>query len=127
VYRCRGKHNHLYRCHRCRNPGSPFQPGDVFTAKFSYSPITKLVNRATITVEDRQFRCWADGTRIAYDNDPCHGSVFYQVVESPYVEIDLQAATPTCVVPPLEEFNQNNFIYSFNSFGHMTRVPSIIR
>jgi len=108
-------------------PGSPFAPGDVFIARFAFSEATKLVTKATITIEDRQFRYWGDGTRIAYDNNPCHESVFYQVVESPYVEIDLQAATPNCVVPPLEGFNLNNFIYSFNSFGHMTRVPRIIR
>jgi len=103
-------------------PDSPFHAGDVFIAKFAYSPITNLVTRAIITAEDRQFKYAMDSTRIAVDSNPCHGSVFWQVVESPYVDITLQAATPDCLIPPLELFNLNDFIF-MNSFGHLTRIP----
>lgn len=109
------------------NPGSPFEPGDIFIARFQYDQVTKTVNRATITVEERQFKYLADGTRVSYGTDPCDGSVYYQVVNSSYVSITMQAATPDCNIPDLSMFNLNNFVYIFNSFGHMTQIPHIVK
>jgi hypothetical protein len=103
------------------NPGSQLQRGDAFVAKFTYNPITHFVNQATIMVGEQVFLFPADGgTRVSYDIDACSGSVFYQIVDSPYVEITLQAATPDCVVPSLEQFNLNDFTFMFNTFGHLT-------
>jgi hypothetical protein len=89
------------------NPGSQFQPGDAFVAKFTYYPHEPhFVNHARITVGERVFRFYADGgTRMSYDVDACSGSVLYQIVDCQYVSITLQAATPDCIVPPLEQFN----------------------
>jgi hypothetical protein len=104
------------------NPDSQFQPGDAFVAKFTYYPHEPhFVNHATIIVGEQVFRFYADGgTRVSDDIDACSGSVFYQIVDSPYVEITLQAATPDCVVPPREQFNLNDFTFMFNTFGHLT-------
>ena len=103
------------------NPGSQFQRGDAFVAKFTYNPITHFVNQATIIVGEQVFLFHADGgTRVSYDINACSGSVFYQINDSQYVSITLQAATPDCVVPPLEQFNLNEFTFMFNTFGHLT-------
>ena len=103
------------------NPGSQFQRGDAFVAKFTYNPITHFVNQATIIVGEQVFLFHADGgTRVYYDINACSGSVFYQINDSQYVSITLQAATPDCVVPPLEQFNLNEFTFMFNTLGHVT-------
>ena len=106
------------------NPGSQFEPGDAFVARFSYYPHQPhFVNHATIIVGEQMFRFYADGaTRVSYDTDACSGSVFYQIVDSLYVSITLQCATPDCVVPPLEQFNLNDFTFMFNTFGHLTEA-----
>jgi hypothetical protein len=106
------------------SPDSPFRVGDVFIARFQFDAVTRVVNRTTITVEATRFNYFADGTRIAYDNDPCSGSVFYQAIESVYVDITMQAATPDCHIPALDEFVLNDFIF-MGAFGHMTRIPRI--
>jgi hypothetical protein len=105
-------------------PNSPFRVGDVFIARFQFDAVTRVVNRSTITVEIQQFRHFADGTRIAYDNDPCSPSVYFQAIESPYVDITMQAITQDCNIPAIDQFNLNDFIF-MDSFGHMTGIPRI--
>jgi hypothetical protein len=55
---------------------------------------------------------------VAFDTDPSHGSIFYQLIQF-YVsrptffassDVVLQAATPNGVIPPLDQFNLNQFL-----------------
>jgi hypothetical protein len=82
---------------------------------------------------------------VALGTDPSQGSVFYQVINllapnpGPYafagVDVTMQAATPNGVIPPLSQFNLNDFAINLhfphdsplpeNAFGHMTSLPTL--
>jgi hypothetical protein len=108
--------------------GSQFKVGDTLKASFVFNGDTGAVRRYTIVFgQGSDLHTIAATTkegRVTYDSDPAHGSVFWQVTEMSFIEFTLQAATPDGVIPPIEEFNLNDFII-FGAFGHMTELPLI--
>jgi len=81
--------------------------------------------------------------KVAFSTGPSSGSVFYQLIDfgassaDPYLagfaEITLQAATPDGMIPPIDQFNLNDFIISLTPpnalpesvLGHCTSLPKI--
>lgn len=92
---------------------SQFSVGDVFTATFQFDPHKGRVSRYVITVGNEfTLNGTKGGGMIALDNNPAHGSVYYQVINSDFTEITLQGATPNGVIPPIDQFNLNDFSLS---------------
>ena len=105
---------------------SQFSVGDVFTATFQFEPHKGRVTRYVITVgNELTLSGTKGGGMIALDNNLAHGSVYYQVINSDLTEITLQAATPNGVIPPIDQFNLNDFSLFGSTFGHLTSLPII--
>ena len=105
---------------------SQFSVGDVFTATFQFDPHKGRVIRYLITVGNEfSLSGTKGGGMIALDNNLAHGSVYYQVINSDFTEITLQAATPNGVLPPIDQFNLNYFSLFASTFGHLTSLPII--
>jgi hypothetical protein len=105
---------------------SQFSVGDVFTATFQFDPHKGRVNRYVITIgNELTLSGTKGGGKVALDSNPAHGSVYYQVINPNFIEITLQAATPVGVIPPIDQFNLNDFILFASTFGHLTSLPII--
>ena len=110
---------------------SQFSVGDVFTATFQFNPHKGRVTRYVITVgNELTLSGTKGGGMIALDDNLAHGSVYYQVISSDLTEITLQAATPNGVIPPIDQFNLNDFdlfatTFGASTFGHLTSLPII--
>jgi hypothetical protein len=105
---------------------SQFSVGHVFTATFQFEPHKGRVTRYVITVgNELTLSGTKGGGMIALDSNPAHGSVYYQVINSDLTEITLQAATPNGVIPPIDQFNLNDFSLFASTFGHLTGLPII--
>jgi len=110
---------------------SQFSVGDVFTATFQFDPHNGRVTRYVITVgNELTLSGTKGGGMVALDSNPAHGSVYYQVINSNFTEITLQAATPTGEIPPMDPFNLNDFdlfasTFGASTFGHLTSLPII--
>lgn len=109
------------------NTGSQFNVGDQLRISFSFNPVTRHVEHTTIIDETsgQVFRFGADGTRFFADTNPCESSIFIQTEDSLYFSMTLQAITYNCVIPPLADFNLNDFVITFNTFGVLTSYPTI--
>jgi hypothetical protein len=127
--------------------------GDTFSGIFSFHPnppdtfgrFGGQIDGYSITVGEFS----VSGTRpfnggVSFLTDPSQGSVFYQLFSfsaplsgqyaSLFVEVTLQAGTPGGVIPPLDQFNLNDFDVGlqlannpdlFDSvFGHLTSFPT---
>ena len=106
-------------------PNSRFEVGDRVQATFVYNGYSGEIALYMITVANETWRgTGRDIGQVTYDSNPLHGSVFYQVVNSWFMEFTLQAGTPDGVIPPIEQFNLNDFVL-FGAFGHMTQLPMI--
>ena len=108
-------------------PGSPYAVNDPVTANFKYNHKTGVISAFDIMIGTH--RLVTRGRylgRVVYDNNPAHGSVYYQVVEADVygISITLQASTPDGVILPISEFNLNDFIL-FGAFGHLAALPAI--
>ena len=112
------------------NP-APFVVGDIFSAtlSFNYHPHPQfggggIVSEYLIIVNDLTLSgtiptgSHIGADLVAFDTDPSHGSIFYQLIQF-YVsrptffassDVVLQAATPNGVIPPLDQFNLNQFL-----------------
>jgi hypothetical protein len=106
---------------------SQFSVGDVFTATFQFDPHKGRVTRYVITVgNELTLSGTKGGGMVALDSNPARGSVYYQVINSNFTEITLQAATPNGVIPPIDQFNLNAFdLFASSTFGHLTSMPII--
>jgi len=68
---------------------------------------------------------------VAYDNDPTHGSVYYQIIESDFMEVTMQCPTPLGMLPEcVEDFALRDFALFYNPLiantsGHLTSLPVI--
>ena len=104
--------------------GSTFQVGDTFVASFKFNARTRAVTHYTIAIDESILSGKKDGS-VYVDNNPAHGSVFYQIIDNSVTYIELQAGTPNGVIPPLDQFNLNDFTLTNNTFGHLTSLPVI--
>jgi hypothetical protein len=105
---------------------SQFSVGDVFTATFQFDAHKGRVTRYVITLgNELSLSRTKGGGMVALDNNPARGSVYYQVINSDFTEITLQAATPNGVIPPIDQFNLNDFSLFASTFGHLTSPPII--
>ena len=72
-----------------------------------------------------------NGGYVAYDNNPTHGSVYYQIIESEFMDVTMQAPTPDGVLPAsVTDFVLNDFILNDNPLvgttnRHLTSLPVI--
>jgi hypothetical protein len=106
---------------------SQFSVGDVFTATFQFDPHKGRVIRYLITVgNELNMSGTKGGGMVTMDSNPAHGSVYYQVINSNFIDITLEAATPNGVIPPIGQFNLNDFdLFARSTFGHLTSLPII--
>jgi hypothetical protein len=127
--------------------------GDTFSGIFSFHPnppdtfgrFGGQIDRYSIMVgEFTVSGTTIDNGGVVFLTDPSQGAVFYQVVSlsAPlsgqygrlFTEVTLQAGTPGGVMPPLDQFNLNDFDVGlqlannpdlFDSvFGHLTNFPT---
>jgi hypothetical protein len=137
---------------------APFNPvhfmiGDTFSGTFFFNSgppdvfgnVFGPITHYSVTVGGLSFSGTpgGGGDLVTLGTDPSQGSVFYQVVSllapnpGPYafanVDLTMQAATPNGVIPPVGQFNLNDFAINFFSpnrplpddvFGHMTSLPT---
>lgn len=104
-------------------PPSQFEVGDTFTGTFVYNPHSRIISWFEIKIGRTSFSGKRLGGMFVFDDAPISGSVFYQVIDLNEVEITLQAATPNGVIPPVSEFNLNDFAIFNDTFGHLTSLP----
>jgi hypothetical protein len=107
---------------------SPIYPvGSTFVATFHYNPKKGgAIQNYTITIADVTTHGSKNAGNVAIGSDPSVGSVYFQVFNGSVIEITLQAATPDGVIPPIEQFNLNDwFQNSPRASGHMTSLPLI--
>jgi hypothetical protein len=130
--------------------------GDTFSGTFFFNSrpdpfgdVGGPVSKYSITIGEFMFKGTPAGGHeeralVALVPDPKAGSVLYQVAflvapnPSPYasaeIGVTLQAGTPTGVIPPLDQFNLNDFNISLtlpiepdvrdSVFGHLTSFPT---
>ena len=101
--------------------------GTVVMAQFFFNPENGEISRYAVMVGGDLFKLKGDGARVYVDADPSHGSVYYQITDSSFVEFTLEAATPNGIIPPVDQFNLNDFTIGNDTFGHMTSLPEIDR
>jgi hypothetical protein len=107
-----------------------FTRGQTITFTFSYPPGGGAVSRYVFNV-GLQYQVYGSvgGGQVAVGNNPASGSVYYQVINSDFTEITMQAATPNGVIPPVSQFNLNDFILhttdNDTTTGHFLIVPII--
>lgn len=109
--------------------GSAWNVGDQLEIKMSYNQQTGHVAHTTITDQTgRAVKYPMDATRLEFDANPCddNQTVYWKTVSAYYVLINVQGATPECVVPPMDEM-YNYFIIDFNTFGVLTSPPRVNR
>jgi hypothetical protein len=138
---------------------APFMVGDIFSAtlSFNYHPHPQfggggIVSEYLIIVGDLTLSgtiptgSHIGADLVAFDTDPSHGSIFYQLIQLSVSrptffassDIVLQAATPNGVIPPLDQFNLNQFLVQLAfknprqeppkmqlATGHLTSLPTI--
>jgi hypothetical protein len=136
-----------------------FMVGDIFSAtlSFNYHPHPEfggggIVSEYLIMVGDLTLSgtiptgSHIGADLVAFDTDPSHGSVFYELIQFHVSrptffassDIVLQAATPNGVIPPLDQFNLNQFLVQLAfknppqdppkmqlATGHLTSLPTI--
>ena len=108
-----------------------FRVGEPITITAVFNPNTGLILRFDIAIGmDFDLRAPKPAGNVAFDNDPAHGSVFYQIINSEFMEVTAQAATPNGVIPCIDNFNEADFVLSQNPFwantsGHLTSSPVI--
>jgi hypothetical protein len=108
---------------------SPIYPvGSTFVATFHYNPKKGgQITNYTIVIDDVSTHGTKNAGAVAVDADPTHGSVYFQVFNGSVIEITLQAATPDGVIPPLDQFNLNDwFQNSPRASGHLTSLPVFV-
>ena len=127
--------------------------GDTFSGIFFFDPIPislggvgGFIDKYSITAGEFTVSGRAHSGNVAFLTDPSQGSVLYQVfnftdpLSGQYdfmtFEVVLQAGTSGGVIPPLDQFNENDFDIDLSLanppdfpddqvFGHLTSFPTI--
>lgn len=109
-----------------------FRVGEPFSVTVIFNPNNGLIQRYDLSVGlDFNLSGTKNGGYVAYDNNPTHGSVYYQIIESEFMDVTMQAPTPDGVLPAcVTDFALNDFILNNNPLlgttsGHLTSLPVI--
>ena len=107
-----------------------FPRGSAFSVTVCYNPVNGIIQEYDLKVgPDFDLRGTKGGGSVALDNDPTHGSVYYQIINSDFMETTLYTPTPTGMIPNcvvdfnIAEFSLFNNPLMANTSGHLTSLP----
>jgi hypothetical protein len=104
---------------------SLFQVGQIIVAHFNYNARNGQINHYVVTVGETTLSIAEKDGLVALNANASSGSVYYQIIDNSIITITLQSATPNGIIPPVEQFNLNDFSLNSNTFGHLTSLPIV--